>query len=160
MLLTFEIFGCARNHGKNFPKLSQASFSGIVHWYQNIYKLISLSLTFEILHAQANAIDSINCCLLITESVGERTLHWTTLITIKFKMCSMPDHLILLSIVQCCPAGLTIQLNFVQQRLLCMVESFSTLEHHPLHQTMESKNQRMPWVKWFVLILGLSSFAR
>ena len=31
MLLTFEIFGRARNHGKKFLKLCQTSFSGIVH---------------------------------------------------------------------------------------------------------------------------------
>ena len=31
MLLTFEIFGRARNHGKKFLKLFQTSFSGIVH---------------------------------------------------------------------------------------------------------------------------------
>ena len=31
MILTFEIFGRARNHGKKFLKLCQTSFSGIVH---------------------------------------------------------------------------------------------------------------------------------
>ena len=30
MLLAFEIFGCARDHGKKFLKLCQTSFSGIV----------------------------------------------------------------------------------------------------------------------------------
>ena len=35
MLLTFEIFGLARNHGKKFPKLSQISFSGIVNYGLN-----------------------------------------------------------------------------------------------------------------------------
>ena len=33
MILTFEIFGRARNHGKKFLKLCQTSFSGIVHWF-------------------------------------------------------------------------------------------------------------------------------
>ena len=33
MLLTFEIFGSARNHGKKFLKLCQTSFSGSVHWF-------------------------------------------------------------------------------------------------------------------------------
>ena len=32
MILTFEIFGLARNHGKKFLKLCQTSFSGIVHY--------------------------------------------------------------------------------------------------------------------------------
>ena len=27
-----EIFGCSRNHSKKFPKYSQTSFSGIVHY--------------------------------------------------------------------------------------------------------------------------------
>ena len=31
MLLTFEIFGYARNQGKKFLKLCQTSFSGIVN---------------------------------------------------------------------------------------------------------------------------------
>ena len=31
MLLAFEIFGSARNHGKMFLKLYQTSFGGIVH---------------------------------------------------------------------------------------------------------------------------------
>ena len=31
-LVTFEIFGSPRNHGKKFQKLSQTSFSGIVHY--------------------------------------------------------------------------------------------------------------------------------
>ena len=30
MILTFEIFGRARNHGRKFLKLCQTSFSGIV----------------------------------------------------------------------------------------------------------------------------------
>ena len=34
MILTFEIFGRARNHGKKFLKLCQTSFSGVVHWAQ------------------------------------------------------------------------------------------------------------------------------
>ena len=33
MILTFEIFGRVRNHGKKFLKLCQTSFSGIVHSY-------------------------------------------------------------------------------------------------------------------------------
>ena len=36
MILTFEIFGRARNHGKKFPKLCQTSFSGIVHCKGNV----------------------------------------------------------------------------------------------------------------------------
>ena len=32
MILTFEIFGRARNHGEKFLKLCQTSFSGIVHF--------------------------------------------------------------------------------------------------------------------------------
>ena len=34
MLLTFEIFERAKNHGKKFPKYCQTSFSGIVNWRQ------------------------------------------------------------------------------------------------------------------------------
>ena len=34
MILTFEIFGRARNHGKKFLKLCQTSFSGVVHCYK------------------------------------------------------------------------------------------------------------------------------
>ena len=32
MILTFEIFGHARNHGKKFLRLCLTSFSGIVHY--------------------------------------------------------------------------------------------------------------------------------
>ena len=32
VILKFEIFGRARNHGEKFLKLCQTSFSGIVHW--------------------------------------------------------------------------------------------------------------------------------
>ena len=38
VLLTFEIFGHARNHGKKFPKSRQTSvfFSGMVNYEHNI----------------------------------------------------------------------------------------------------------------------------
>ena len=34
MLLTFEIFGRARNYSKKFPNLDRTSFSGIVNFVQ------------------------------------------------------------------------------------------------------------------------------
>ena len=37
MLVMFEIFGRAMNHGEKFPKLSQTSFSGIVYCSEIIY---------------------------------------------------------------------------------------------------------------------------
>ena len=43
MILTFEIFGRARNHGKKFLKLCQTSFSGIVHWFLLKLKVVQLT---------------------------------------------------------------------------------------------------------------------
>ena len=43
MILTFEIFGRARNHGKKLLKLCQTSFSGIVHFQQTVLKCQRLS---------------------------------------------------------------------------------------------------------------------
>ena len=37
MLWMFEIYGCARNHGKKFSKYSQTSFSGIVNYLRYMY---------------------------------------------------------------------------------------------------------------------------
>ena len=42
MILTFEIFGRARNHGKKFLKLCQTSFSGIVY-YRALYRFSNKS---------------------------------------------------------------------------------------------------------------------
>ena len=41
-VFNIEIFGCARNNGKNFPKLSQTSFSGIIHSHER-YSFLTIS---------------------------------------------------------------------------------------------------------------------
>ena len=43
MLLMFEIFERAKNHGKKFLKLSKTAFSGIINSYPNYHKQICLS---------------------------------------------------------------------------------------------------------------------
>ena len=40
MLLTFQIFGRARNHGKKFLKLRKTSFIGIVHYAMDAPEII------------------------------------------------------------------------------------------------------------------------
>ena len=47
MILTFEIFGRARNHGKKFLKLCQTSFSGIVHWVIFYHSIILTNFSFQ-----------------------------------------------------------------------------------------------------------------
>ena len=38
MFLMFTIFGRARNHDNEFSKLRKTSFSGIVHWLEEIFR--------------------------------------------------------------------------------------------------------------------------
>ena len=47
MILTFEIFGRVRNHGKKFLKLCQTSFSGIVYWIDEVHSLYSEHLVLN-----------------------------------------------------------------------------------------------------------------